>query len=85
MDLIIPKGILLDKVLTVTEKVILAWIVSCGEIGCETSNQEFSEMLNIGITTVSRTIKHLTDLGYIEQVSFDGRIRVLKPVYSKWN
>lgn len=76
----IPKEIWLHEELSALEKVFLAEISSLDNGGCYASNEYFSEFLGVGVATVTRMIKHLKELGLIEQVSFDGRTRILKSV-----
>ena len=75
----IPRDIWLSTELSMIEKGILTEISSLdNEMHCIASNEYFAEFCQCSIATVTRAIKHLTDLNYIEQVSFDGRHRVIK-------
>lgn len=77
----IPKEIWLSKELTALEKVIFAEIHSLdNENHCTAGNEYFAEFCNCSQSAVTKTIKHLTDLGLIEVVSFDGRHRQLRVV-----
>lgn len=80
----IPKEIWLNTALTATEKFILTEIDSLdNEKGCTASNEYLAEFCQCGITKVSTAITKLIKLGYIEIVSFDGRIRIIKSRLSK--
>ena len=75
----IPREIWLNSELSMIEKGIFTEINSLdGENQCYASNEYLAEFCQCSIPTVTRAIKHLTELGLIEQVSFDGRSRVLK-------
>lgn len=81
----IPKEIWLDDRLTALDKVIFVEIDSLddGETGCYASNQYLAEFCQCSVTKVSNAIAKLTELGYIETASFDGRKRVLKSRLTK--
>lgn len=81
----IPKEIWLDDRLTALDKVIFVEIDSLddGETGCYASNQYLAEFCQCSITKVSNAVAKLTELGYIETASFDGRKRVLKSRLTK--
>ena len=75
----IPKNIYLNQNLSWTEKILLIEIDNLdNDKGCFASNKHFAKFLNVKENTISIYIKHLKELGFIEQTSFDGRIRVLK-------
>ena len=75
----IPKNIYLNQNLSWTEKILLIEIDNFdNDRGCFASNKHFAKFLNVKENTISIYIKHLKELGFIEQTSFDGRIRVLK-------
>lgn len=77
----IPKEIWLSKELTALEKVIFAEIDSLdNENHCTAGNEYFAEFCNCSQSAVTKTIKHLTELGLIEVVGFDGRHRQLRVV-----
>lgn len=68
--------------LNLTEKVLLAEIVSLDRVGeCFASNEHFSKLLGIRADSASRMISKLKKLGYIKQTGFDGRKRKLIPVF----
>lgn len=79
----IPADIWLDDRLSAQEMVILAEIDSLdnGE-GCWASNEYLARFSKCSPATVSRAIKNLTLCGYVEIVSFDGRIRIMKSCIS---
>lgn len=81
----IPKEIWLDDRLTALDKVIFVEIDSLddGETGCYASNQYLAEFCRCSVTKVSNAVTKLTELGYIETASFDGRKRVLKSRLTK--
>ena len=80
----IPKDIYLNKDLSWTDKILVIEILSLdNERGCFASNDYFAEFLGVTKTTISTSISKLKDLGFIEQISFNGRTRILKAVYKK--
>lgn len=81
----IPKEVWLDDRLTALDKVIFVEIDSLddGETGCYASNQYLAEFCQCSVTKVSSAVAKLTELGYIETASFDGRKRVLKSRLTK--
>ncbi|EMO53880.1 helix-turn-helix domain-containing protein [Leptospira noguchii] len=46
--------------------------------GCYASNEYLGNLLGMATTTVAKYISRLRKLGYIEQVSFDGRTRIIR-------
>ena len=76
----IPKEIWLNENLSAIDKVILAEIDSLDnkETHCFASNTYFANFCGVSESTVTRSIKKLIDLKFIEIVSFDGRVRVVK-------
>tara|TARA_R110000823_G_scaffold4464_8_gene17319 strand:+ start:1352 stop:2497 length:1146 start_codon:yes stop_codon:yes gene_type:complete len=80
----IPKEIYLNNNLSWTDKILVIEILSLdNERGCFASNDYFAEFLGVTKTTISTSISKLKELGFIEQISFDGRTRILKAVYKK--
>ena len=75
----IPAEIWLDDRLTALDKMILAEITSLdtGE-GCYASNKYLAEFCGTKENTISISISKLKEIGYLKQISFDGRQRVLK-------
>lgn len=75
----IPKEIWLNKKLSMVEKGILTEIASLDNSEhCYASNEYFAEFCQVSVATVTRSIKKLMDLGYIESVAFNGRSRLIK-------
>jgi len=72
----IPKEIYQDEKLNPTEKLILSDIATLGEYF--KSNETIAKEVNVSIKTVSRSIKKLELIGYINTKLFDGRHRVVK-------
>jgi len=80
----IPKRIWEAKDITWMEKCVLAEIDNLfdeDEGGCWASNQYIANNMESSPKSVSNIIAKLKKLNYIEQVSFDGRFRVLKVKY----
>ena len=81
----IPKNIYLNQELSWSEKILLVEIESLdNENGCFASNDYFADFLGVTKTTISTSISKLKKLGFIEQVSFDGRTRVIKVISSEF-
>lgn len=76
----IPREVWLDDGLSALEKVILIEIDSLDteENHCYASNKYLAEFCRCSEIKVSQAIKKFIFLGYIEQISFDGRTRILK-------
>ena len=75
----IPKELWLSKDLTLVEKVVLVEIDSLdNENHCTASNSYLADFCNCSETAISNAISALIKLGYIEKVSFDGRVRKLR-------
>lgn len=76
----IPKEVWLDENLSALEKVILIEIDSLDteENHCYASNKYLAEFCRCSEIKVSQAIKKFLELGYIEQISFDGRTRILR-------
>ncbi|WP_409036321.1 helix-turn-helix domain-containing protein [Leptospira levettii] len=67
--------------LNLTEKVLLAEIVSLDRVGeCFASNEHFSKLIGIRSDSVSRIISKLKKMGLVKQTGFDGRRRKLIPI-----
>ncbi len=75
-----------SRELSPVEKLLLAEIdaLTTDAKACYASNAHFSNRLGITVTRVDHLLGKLTRLGYIVQVSFDGRVtkRVLAPEFS---
>jgi len=79
----IPKEIWLLKEISLIEKCLLIEIHSLDdEKGCSASNKYFADFLGISEIAVSNHIKKLKELGYIKQIGFNGRQRILKSCLS---
>ena len=75
----IPKEVWLDENLTPLDKIILVEINSLDtDDGCYASNEYLAEFCRCSQDKVTNTISKLKKLGYVEQVSFNGRCRVLR-------
>lgn len=83
----IPREVWLDYRLNPLEKIILAEIDSLdnSDDRCWAGNDYLAEFCQCSEWKVSNAISKLIELGYVEVVSFDGRIRRLKScfVFSK--
>lgn len=80
----ISKEIWLDTRLNALDKIILTEIDSLdNENHCIASNDYLSEFCQCSISSISRSIKKLVELNYIEILSFDGRSRVIQSRVSK--
>ena len=76
-----PKEVWLNKELDMIEKALLIEIDSLdNEFHCVAGNDYFAEFLGVSESKVTRSIKKLKELGYIEDVHFDGRVRKLRVV-----
>lgn len=80
----IPAEIWLDERLTALDKMILAEITSLdtGE-GCFACNKYLADFCGSSESKVVKSIKTLKECGYVEQISFDGRQRVLQSSLTK--
>lgn len=77
----IPKEIWLSTELTMLEKVILTEINSLdNEEHCTAGNEYFAEFCQCSTSAVTKAIKHLKELGLIEELNFDGRHRKIRVV-----
>ena len=77
----IPKEIWLSKNLSMLEKVLLTEISSLdNEDHCTAGNDYFAEFCNCGVATITRAISHLKELGYIEELPYNGRYRTLRVI-----
>lgn len=76
----IPVEILELKNLSYLEKFLLSWIdaLYCKKHGgCFVSNKHLANKLDVKENTVSKALTHFRKLKLIEDVSFDGRTRVI--------
>lgn len=75
----IPKEIWLNENLTMIEKVILIEIDSLdSEEHCSAGNEYLAQFCQCSISKVTKAIKKLEDMGFIEVISFDGRHRKIR-------
>lgn len=75
----IPKDIYLNDDLNWTEKILLIEIDSLdGGNGCFASNKHFSEFLGVSERTITSAISNLKNKGFIKNISFNGRKRIIK-------
>lgn len=76
----IPKNVWFDDKLSALDKMILAEIDSldCGDKHCRASNEYIAKFCQCSESQVTKSITLLKSLNYIEQVSFDGRTRILR-------
>ena len=75
----IPKEIWLNENLTMIEKVILIEIDSLdNEEHCSAGNEYLAQFCQCSIPKVTKAIKKLVDMGFIEVISFDGRHRKIR-------
>ena len=75
----IPKEIWLNENLTMIEKVILIEIDSLdNEEHCSAGNEYLAQFCQCTIPKVTKAIKKLEDMGFIEVISFDGRHRKIR-------
>ena len=86
--LFIPAEIL-EMDLLPNEIFLLSWIDALDgdnneKGGCFASNAYFSQKLHLKENTIVGMLTKLKRLGLIEQVSFDGRTRILKACKEKW-
>jgi hypothetical protein len=83
----IPVEILTMPGLTGTDVILLSWIDALYSEeygGCFASNAYFVRKLGLKDNTVKILLAKLKKMGLIEQVSFDGRIRVLRACKENW-
>ena len=73
----IPKEIWLDEVITPLQKMMLAEIISLSKDGkgCYASNAYLARFLRQKEKTIKNNLTELRELGWIRDISFDGRTR----------
>lgn len=71
----IPKEIWDDQRLTWMQKCLLA-VLEMG--GCSVSNEELSKKCGVSPGAIAKSLVALRKLGFIQNLSFNGRIRVMK-------
>lgn len=79
----IPSEVLEMNELTVKEQFVLSLINSLSYenelfIGCTASNKELGKISRLNEKYVSEIIAHLKNLKLVEQIDFDGRLRILR-------
>lgn len=76
----IPSELWLDHRLTLLEKALVAEIDSldCSDDHCFASNEYLAEMCQTSTRTIRTILSKLKKLGFIEEVGFNGRTRMLK-------
>lgn len=75
----IPKAIWLNPELSPLDKMVYAEIWALEEEdGCFASNEYLAGFCQCSVRKVAQAIQKLKDLGFVQQVKFDGRIRWLK-------
>jgi hypothetical protein len=77
----IPVEVLEREDLSLLEKILLSWIdamYSTQHGGCFASNEYLGKKLGVEANTIAKTLSHLRKLEFIEDVSFDGRTRVIR-------
>jgi len=82
----IPGEVAFNPELPYSDKFLFFWINSLdNERGCFASNDYLGRLMGIKPKSISRSITRLKNLGYITQINFDGRKRILKinPDYAK--
>jgi len=79
----IPKHIIEDNNLSMTEKIIYAEI-GCFEV-CYKKNDTLGERYGLKANTISKIVKKLVKKEYIEIVGFDGRTRKIRAKRDKPN
>jgi len=82
----IPVEILQRTDLTTLEMLLLSWIdaLYCDiRGGCFASNEYLASRLQVKENTIAKSLTKLRSLGLIEDVHFDGRIRVIRATLHK--
>lgn len=83
----IPAEILSMKELSFADIIMLSWIDalhSDEHNGCFASNAYFAERLGLSEETTRKSIAKLKGLNLVEQVSFDGKTRVIRACKENW-
>lgn len=81
----IPAEVWFDSQLSPLDKIILAEIDSLDvdDHGCYASNEHIAQFCQCSERKVSDSISRLKKMNYIEQISFDGRTRLLRSSMAK--
>lgn len=76
----LPVEVFMNKKLDKTCCVLFSLIYNLDDVEkhCWASNQYFANILDLSTTSISTSISLLKEEGYIDQISFDGRRRILK-------
>ncbi len=77
----IPVEILEIEELTILEQMLISWIdalYSEEHGGCFASNIYLAEKLRVKENTIAKAMTHLRKIGILEDVSFDGRHRIIR-------
>ncbi len=77
----IPREIWLNKSLSIQAKALWAEISSLHDResgGCYASNEYLCDFMNVKITRLKEIMKELRDSGFLVDVSFDGRHRIIR-------
>ena len=78
---------ILDLDLTLLEQLLLAWIDALFCVkhgGCFAKNEYLANRLKVKENTIVKALVNLRKLGLIEDVSFDGRNRIIRAVIGKF-
>ena len=79
-----PAEIWLNRELSIIEKSIYIEIQSLdNENHCTAGNEYFADFCQVSISAVSKAIRHLKELGMVEELEFNGRVRKLRVVKKK--
>lgn len=79
--LFIPVEVLNNQELTMLEQMLLSWVdaLYCpSHKGCYASNDYFAKKLKVKENTIAKAFTSLRQKGMIEDVSFDGRHRIVR-------
>lgn len=82
----LPVEILEMPDLSFLDQILLAWIDALfddSKGGCWASNKYLSEKLKVQENTVAKSLTNLRSFGLIEDISFDGRTRVIKAMIGR--
>lgn len=74
----IPKEVMECDVLSATDKIIFAEVASFVE--CYASNEWLAQRIGRSVSTASKSVSRLIELGFVEQCGFNGRFRKIRVV-----
>ena len=83
----IPAEIFEIEGLTALDWITLSWIdaLFCKEVGgCFASNKYLAQKLKVQENTIAKTLTKFRQMGLIEDVSFDGRKRIIRSCVNKF-